>query len=91
MEITFELIFSVVTVIVTALLGTFLKNSVVPKKFIPIQNLVIGIIAALVAVYFGLFDNIPAAILISLALSMGVGGTYDLVKTNTKAPEVTKL
>ena len=84
MEITFELIFMVVTAVVTGILGTIFKNKVVPSRFIPIQNIIIGIIAALVATYFNLFDNIAVAILVSLATALGVGGAYDAAKTKLK-------
>lgn len=75
---TFELIFAVVTAVITGVLGTFTKNKIVPSKYIPIQNIVIGIIAAIIAVYFKLFNDIPTAIIVSLALSLGVGGAYDV-------------
>lgn len=75
---TFELIFAVVTAVITGVLGAFTKNKIVPSKYIPIQNIVIGIIAAVVAVYFKLFNDIPTAIIVSLALSLGVGGAYDV-------------
>ena len=84
MEITIELIFALVTAIFTGILGAVLKNKVIPAKFIPIQNLVIGAISALVAIYFGLFANIPVAIVTCLAITMGVGGTYDLTQTKNK-------
>ncbi len=82
---TFELIFAVVTAVITGLLGTFFKNTVVPSRFIPLQNMVIGIIAAIVAVYFKLFTDIPTAILMSLAISMGVGGAYDATQIRKKS------
>lgn len=81
MEITVELIFLVVTAVITGILGAILKDKVVPARFIPIQNMVIGVISAFVAVYFGLFDTIPLAIFVCLSIAMGVGGTYDLSKT----------
>ena len=84
MEMTVELIFSVVTAIMTAILGTVLKDGVVPAKFIPLQNLFIGIISAVIAVSFGLFTNVPIAIFTCLAIAMGVGGTYDLLQTKKK-------
>ena len=80
---TVEFIFAIVTAVITALLGTFLKDGVVPARFIPIQNMIIGIVAAVIAVYFGLFNDIPTAILVSLGMSFGVGGAYDLAKTKT--------
>lgn len=81
---TVEFIFAVVTAVVTAVLGTFTKNNIVPKRFIPIQNLLIGIIASGVSVYTGLFTDVPTAIIVSLGMSLGVGGAYDLAKTGVK-------
>ncbi len=84
MSITIELIFSLVTAIITGLLGAVLKNKVIPARFIPVQNLVIGIISAVIAISFGIFTNIPVAIFTCLAIAMGVGGTYDLSQTKKK-------
>ncbi len=84
MEVTLELIFAVVTAVVTGILGAVMKNKVLPSKYIPIQNIVIGLIAALIAVYFNLFDSYPLAILVSLGMSLGVGGAYDATKTKRK-------
>ena len=84
MEITIDLIFALVQAIVTAVLGTFLKDSVVPSKWIPIQNIVIGLISSGIAIYFGLFINIPVAIFTCLAISLGVGGTYDAIQIKNK-------
>lgn len=81
---TFELIFAVVTAVVTGVLGSITKNTVIPSKYIPLQNIAIGIVAAVVAVYFKLFNDIPTAIIVSLAISLGVGGTYDAVQIPKK-------
>ena len=80
MEITIELIFALVQAVVTAVLGAILKDKVVPSHLVPIQNIVIGLISALVAIYFNLFSNVPLAIVICLAISLGVGGGYDALK-----------
>ena len=80
MEITIELIFALVQAVVTAVLGAILKDKVVPSHLVPIQNIVIGFISALVAIYFNLFSNVPLAIVICLAISLGVGGGYDAFK-----------
>lgn len=87
---TIEFIFSVVTAFVTAILGVFFKDTVVPRKLIPLQNIAIGIIAAIIAVYFNLFDNVATAILISLGMSLGVGGAYDAVRIPNKIKEANK-
>lgn len=84
MEITFELIFMVSTAFVTAIVGVFTKNRVLPARFIPLQNIAIGLLAAIVATYFNLFDNLLVAILVSLATSLGVGGAYDATQTKIK-------
>lgn len=81
MEITFELIFTVVTAVVTGVLGSITKNRIIPSRFIPLQNIGIGVIAAIVATYFNLFDNYAVAIIVSLAMALGVGGAYDATKT----------
>lgn len=84
MEINVELIFLLVQAVVTAVLGIFLKDSIVPSKWIPIQNIVIGIISGFVALGFGLFANMPIAIVTCLAISLGVGGGYDAIRIKDK-------
>ncbi len=84
MKITVELIFILVQAILTAILGVFLKDNVVPSRWIPIQNIVIGLISSFVAIYFNLFPNIPVAIITCLAISLGVGGGYDAIKIKNK-------
>lgn len=84
MEINVELIFLLVQAVVTAVLGIFLKDSIVPSKWIPIQNIVIGIISGFVALGFGLFVNAPIAIVTCLAISLGVGGGYDAIRIKDK-------
>lgn len=80
-EITIELIFALVQAFLTAILGVILKDRVIPSRFIPIQNIVIGVVSALIAVYFNLYDNVPFAIFSCLVVSLGVGGAYDAIKT----------
>ena len=87
---TMEFIFSVVTAGVTAILGIFFKDTVIPRRLIPLQNIVIGIIAAIISVYFNLFDNVATAILVSLGMSLGVGGAYDAIRIPSKIKEVNK-
>lgn len=81
---TLELIFAVVTAVITGLLGCLTKNRVIPSKYIPLQNIVIGIVSGLIAVYFGLFQDIPTALIMSLAIALGVGGAYDATQIPKK-------
>lgn len=84
MEITVEIIFMLVQAVVTAILGIFIKDNILPSKWIPIQNIVIGIISGIVALGFDLFVNAPIAIVTCLAISLGVGGGYDAIKIKDK-------
>lgn len=81
---TLELIFAVVTAVITGILGCLTKNRVIPSKYIPLQNIAIGIISGLIAVYFGLFQDIPTALIMSLAIALGVGGAYDATQIPNK-------
>ncbi len=83
-NITIELIFAVVQAFLTAILGATLKDRAIPSRLIPIQNIVIGVISAIIAVYFNLYNNVPLAIFSCLVVSLGVGGAYDAVKTKKK-------
>ena len=78
--VTIEMIFMAVQALITFLLGLLMKNTVIPSKFIPLQNLTIGLISAVIAVTIGLFESMQTAIIICLVLSMAVGGAYDLKK-----------
>ncbi len=81
---TLELIFGLVQALVTAVLGMFTKKGKVPSKYIPIQNIIIGVVAGLLAIYFGIYDDAVLAIFVCLATSLGVGGTYDAIQIKTK-------
>lgn len=79
---TKESIIMVVTAFVTYIFGILAKRfDWLEKKYIPIQNMIIGIVAGVLVYLVGLSDNILASILICLASSFGAGGAYDLAKT----------
>ena len=82
-----EIIFGVVQAIVTAIAGIIFKKTNVPARYIPIQNIIIGIIAGLLAYYFGIYTDIPTALMLCLAISLGVGGAYDAVIIPNKTKE----
>lgn len=81
---TLELIFAVVQAVITAVLGSFTKKGKVPKKYIPIQNIVIGLVASFLAIYFGLYNDSVVAAFVCLATSLGVGGAYDATQIKNK-------
>ena len=82
-----EIIFGVVQAIVTAIAGIIFKKTDVPARYIPIQNIIIGLICGLLAYYFNIYADIPTSLMLCLAISLGVGGAYDLASIPSKTKE----
>ena len=80
MEITYVVIVGIITYILGAITKTFIN--VIPNKFIPLQNVVIGIISGLVCYFTKVEPNLLQALVLCFMTAMGAGGTYDLTKTN---------
>ncbi len=78
---TVEVIIAIVTAVVTALLGMIFKDNVIPSSFIPVQNLIISIIATVITIATGLVTNPLIAGLICFGAAFGVAGIYDLIHT----------
>lgn len=71
-----EIIMSLVTIVVTFILGIIAKKiSWVSDNLIPLQNLVIGIIVSLI--YYFMTKDVSINIALSGLLT---GGTYDIIK-----------
>ena len=71
-----EIIMSLVTIVVTFILGIIAKKvSWVSDNLIPLQNLIIGIIVSLI--YYFMTKDISINIALSGLLT---GGTYDIIK-----------
>lgn len=75
MEVSY--VVSLITVIVTLVLGEIVKQhpKINKKLVIPIQNLIVGVVVAIV--YFIITKDFNVAISVSGLIA---GGTYDLVK-----------
>lgn len=84
MEFTWEILFGISQAIITAIIGMFTKDTIVDSKYIPIQNLVIGVLSGILAIVTGIYDNTINAMLIGIAISFGVGGAYDMVQIKNK-------
>ncbi len=71
-----EIIMSLVTIVVTFILGLIAKKvNWVSDNLIPIQNLIIGIIVSLI--YYFMTKDVSINIALSGLLT---GGTYDIIK-----------
>ena len=76
---TIETIVGVVTAFVTFVLGIFAKKfSWVESKYIPIQNMIIGLVAGALVYLCGLTDNLLVGILLCMSSALCAGGAYDL-------------
>ena len=51
-----------------------------PNKYIPIQNIVIGIVSGIVCYFLKIDDNMLNSILLGIMSTMSAGGIADLIK-----------
>lgn len=82
MEITYTVIVAIVTLAAGAITKAFIE--VIPDKYIPLQNLIIGIISAVVCLAFKVETDVLQAFVLCLMASLGAGGAYDLAMTKVK-------
>ena len=82
MEITYVIIIAIIAYIFGAITKVFIDT--IPNKYIPIQNVVIGIISALVCYFTGIEPNILQAFVLCLVATMGAGGIADLINIKNK-------
>lgn len=78
MEITYVVIISIITYICGAITKCFVDK--IPNKYIPIQNVVIGLIAGFVCYFTKVETNLLQSLVLCLVASMGAGGIADLSK-----------
>ena len=79
MEITYVIIISLVAYVFGAITKVFINN--IPNKYIPLQNVVIGLISALICYFCKIETNLLQSIVLCLMATMGAGGIADLYKT----------
>lgn len=83
MEITYMVVIALITYILGAITKIFVD--VIPDKYIPIQNVIIGIISGIVCYCFGVESNLFYSIVLCLLATMSAGGFYDLTSIRKKA------
>lgn len=78
MDITVGLIITALTL----LAGEITKLFDMPSKYIPLQNIIIAIVASIVCIVFKVQDmSVLETILTCIFGTMSAGGIYDLTKT----------
>ena len=78
MEITYVIIITLVAYIFGAITKIFIDS--IPNKYIPIQNVIIGIISAIICYFAGIETNLLQSFVLCLVATMGAGGIADLIK-----------
>ena len=82
MEITYVIIIAIIAYICGAITKIFIGE--IPNKYIPIQNVVIGVISAIICYFTGIEPNLLQAIVLCLVATMGAGGIADLINIKNK-------
>ncbi len=82
MEITYVIIIAIVAYICGAITKMFIEN--VPNKYIPIQNVAVGIVSALICYFTGIEPNLLQALVLCIVATMGAGGIADLINIKNK-------
>lgn len=82
MEITYVIIIAIIAYIFGAITKIFVDS--IPNKYIPIQNVIIGIISAIICYFTGIEPNLLQAIVLCLVATMGAGGIADLINIKNK-------
>ena len=82
MEITYVIIIAIIAYIFGAITKIFIDS--VPNKYIPIQNVGIGVISALICYFTGIEPNLLQAFVLCIVACMGAGGIADLINIKNK-------
>lgn len=82
MEITYVIIIAIIAYVFGAITKIFVDS--IPNKFIPIQNVVIGVISAIICYFTGIEPNLLQAIVLCIVATMGAGGIADLINIKNK-------
>lgn len=78
MDITYVVIIALITYICGAITKIFIDA--IPNKYIPIQNVIIGVISALICYFTKIETDLLTAFVLCLSGTMSAGGIADLAK-----------
>ena len=82
MEITYVIIIGIIAYVFGAITKLFIEE--IPNKFIPLQNVIVGVISAVICYFTGIEPNLLQAIVLCLVATMGAGGVADLINIKNK-------
>ena len=78
MQITYILIVALVTYIFGAITKATIDT--IPNKFIPLQNVIIGIVSGLICYFTKVEPDLFTSLILCLIASSGAGGVADFIK-----------
>lgn len=82
MEITYVIIIGIIAYVFGAITKMFIDS--IPNKYIPIQNVMIGLISGVICYITKIEPNLLQAIVLCLVACMGAGGVADLINIKNK-------
>ena len=77
MEITYVIIIAIIAYIFGAITKIFVDS--IPNKYIPIQNVIIGLISAVICYFTEIEPNLLQSVVLCVVATMGAGGIADLI------------
>ena len=78
MEVTYIVVITIVAYILGSITKIFIEK--LPNKYIPLQNVFVGLTSALICYFTNIETNLLQAITLCLMATMGAGGIADLMK-----------
>lgn len=78
MEVTYMVIVAIITYIFGAITKAFVDS--VPNKYIPLQNVLIGIVSGLICYFCAIETDLLQALVLCLMATMSAGGASSLIK-----------
>lgn len=82
MEITYVIIIAIIAYVFGAITKVFIDS--IPNKYIPIQNVMIGLLSGGICYITKIEPNLLQAIALCLLATMGAGGVADLINIKNK-------
>lgn len=78
MEVTYIVVITIVAYILGSITKIFIEK--IPNKYIPLQNVFVGLTSALICYFMKIETDLLQAIVLCLMATMGAGGIADLMK-----------
>ena len=82
MEITYVVVIAIIAYIAGSITKIFIEN--IPNKFIPLQNVLIGIISGFLCYFTKIEPNLLQSLVLCIVATMGAGGVADLINIKNK-------